>query len=192
MKSASTPLTSCSEILPCKRRDCRGCNNSYMRTYLRQRRRARPVAALLERAKARARVKGLPYDLRHCDLALPTKCPVLGTALSFDGRRSHTSPSLDRVVPDKGYVVGNVRIISDRANRLKGDRRYQEIVELSRRGRPDLRADYHKIAVYLSLEALLLRVRDKAASPCGRTSDWSKIALFLDAYLQRRGGDVAT
>lgn len=53
-------------------------------------------------------------------------CPVLGIALRLDlpeGFTTHVpnSPSLDRVRPDLGYVPGNVRVISNRANLIKND-----------------------------------------------------------------------
>ena len=51
-------------------------------------------------------------------------CPVLNIKLlSLDTKLSrskpHDSAQLDRIVPSKGYVKGNVRFISFRANRLK-------------------------------------------------------------------------
>ena len=37
------------------------------------------------------------------------------------------SPSLDRIIPKKGYVEGNVIIVSDLANRIKADATLDEI-----------------------------------------------------------------
>ena len=36
------------------------------------------------------------------------------------------SPSLDRIVPELGYVKGNIRVISNRANHLKSDATLEE------------------------------------------------------------------
>ena len=45
-----------------------------------------------------------------------------GVELLFGaGRNNPDNPSLDRVVPELGYVRGNVRVISYWANRLKCD-----------------------------------------------------------------------
>ena len=41
--------------------------------------------------------------------------------------KSDFSPSMDRIVPHKGYVEGNVIIVSDLANRIKTDATLQEI-----------------------------------------------------------------
>lgn len=40
------------------------------------------------------------------------------------------SPTLDRIVPSRGYVVGNVAVISMRANRLKSDASVAELQAL--------------------------------------------------------------
>jgi hypothetical protein len=37
------------------------------------------------------------------------------------------SPSLDRIVPEKGYVAGNIRVISQRANRIKSNATVEEL-----------------------------------------------------------------
>lgn len=55
---------------------------------------------------------------------------MLGIALCVGTTtRQHKdcAPSLDRLVPALGYVRGNVRVISHRANRLKGDALIEEI-----------------------------------------------------------------
>ena len=70
--------------------------------------------------KARAKRKGLLFDLDLSDLVIPEFCPVLG--IKMVKRRGHfadESPSLDRIIPDRGYVKGNVVIMSYRANRIK-------------------------------------------------------------------------
>ena len=59
------------------------------------------------------------------------KCPILGTELKWGkegGKKS--SPSLDRIKPEKGYVKGNVIWISDRANTLKSDGNIEDIKKL--------------------------------------------------------------
>ena len=47
-----------------------------------------------------------------------------------EGPRTHNSPSLDRTDPKLGYILGNVRVLSWRANYLKGDATVQEIRKL--------------------------------------------------------------
>lgn len=54
------------------------------------------------------------------------KCPVFGvkfrpgqTPMQTAKESSKTSPSLDRIDPKKGYVPGNIQIISTFANYIK-------------------------------------------------------------------------
>lgn len=70
-------------------------------------------------ARKRAQRFDLPFDLDPEKIIIPTVCPVLG--ISLDGITRDTTPSLDRMVPGLGYVTGNVRVISFRANRIKSD-----------------------------------------------------------------------
>lgn len=75
---------------------------------------------LLYRAKERAKNCGVPFDLEHGDIVVPGFCPYLGIPI----RRAKTrpddfSPSIDRIVPELGYVRGNIEVISNRANVIK-------------------------------------------------------------------------
>lgn len=73
-------------------------------------------------AKQRAKQYNMKFDLRIEDVIVPECCPVLHipirTASTPGGNDS--SPTLDRVDNKKGYVKGNVCVISMKANRLKG------------------------------------------------------------------------
>lgn len=170
---------------PTKREECRACNAAYMRSYLRKVRQDRPDKALLERARKRARRRGIRYSLRRSDITMPTTCPVLGLPIVTGGTRASTSPSLDRIDPRKGYLPGNVRVISDKANRLKGHRDLQSIQRLSRFGAVRLRTDYMAVAKYMEREALLLEVRAKAGQPGRVGEQWTIVADFLERIFRR-------
>lgn len=43
-----------------------------------------------------------------------------------------TSPTLDRIVPEKGYVPGNVLVISNRANAIKSNANTYELFQVAR------------------------------------------------------------
>ena len=63
------------------------------------------------------------FSISFGDLVFPTHCPILGIELDYfsqDGRQEN-SPSFDRIDPLKGYIKGNVAVISWRANRIKND-----------------------------------------------------------------------
>lgn len=81
-----------------------------------------PRARMLRCARARAKKKGFQFAITIDDIVIPTHCPVLGIPL-FPGKGTFTdnSPSLDRINNDLGYISGNVRVISYRANSLKSD-----------------------------------------------------------------------
>ena|SRR6516162_5198132 len=80
-------------------------------------------------AKRRAKDINVPFNLSVTDLpAIPLVCPVLGIEMAKgNGNRAAGSPSLDRIVNRLGYVKGNVRIISWRANSLKSNATLQEL-----------------------------------------------------------------
>lgn len=91
-----------------------------------------PRRRLLALAKHRAKAKGLAFGLTVDDIVVPRYCPVLGLLLRPGrGGPSPNSPTLDRIRPAKGYVVGNVVVISHKANRIKSDASLRELLRLT-------------------------------------------------------------
>lgn len=81
-----------------------------------------PIAVLLGSAKRRCKKRNIEFAIDHSDIVIPDVCPVLGIPLNpAKGCQTHNSPSLDRIDPSKGYVKGNVWVISWRANSIKSD-----------------------------------------------------------------------
>ena len=72
-----------------------------------------------------ARKRGLDFDIERKDFPVPLTCPVLGIPLDWE--TYNTTPSLDRIDNSKGYVPGNVIIVSRRANRLKDNATIAEL-----------------------------------------------------------------
>lgn len=79
--------------------------------------------------KTAASRKGLSID--YYKTLIVTHCPLLGIELSYDKYAGNTVPdnyaSLDKIDPNKGYVVGNVQIVSFRANTLKNSATLDEL-----------------------------------------------------------------
>lgn len=85
---------------------------------------------IYQRCKSRAKIAGIPFNLDIEDIVVPTHCPVLGIPLkTSSGRQGYfpESPSLDKIRPHLGYVKGNVRVISARANLLKNNATIEEL-----------------------------------------------------------------
>jgi len=106
----------------------RDANKDRKREYNREYREANVEMVMWHSCKKRAKKGGLPFDLTTEDLEVPEKCSILGLELKVGSDSSREiSPSLDRIVPELGYVKGNIRVISHRANRLKSDASIEEL-----------------------------------------------------------------
>ena len=89
----------------------------------------------LGQAKQRAKAKGFEFSITIDDLLpLPEYCPILDVKLNYMGTDEfgfvNDSPSIDRIDSTKGYIQGNVMIISWRANRIKADATLDELKKL--------------------------------------------------------------
>jgi hypothetical protein len=92
------------------------------------------VERSLSRIRAMCRRNNTPFTLQIEDfLPVPIHCPILGIELnysgSFDKARKDTA-SFDRVIPNLGYVKGNVNIVSWEANRLKNNACRDDLVRI--------------------------------------------------------------
>ncbi len=96
------------------------------RTYAFKFKQSQPEKVLWFSAASRAKKANLDFNLEISDITVPSVCPILGIPLVTHMNDGHhaadrDSPSLDRIDPRKGYVKGNVRVISYRANAMKQD-----------------------------------------------------------------------
>lgn len=106
-------------------------HRAWEREYSKRDRQARPEYYLWKSAKKRARDKGLDFDLEVSDIIIPNFCPYLGIEIRHEtgkGSRNPYSPSLDRIDSSKGYIKGNIIVCSWRANFLKSDATFDELV----------------------------------------------------------------
>ena len=79
-------------------------------------------------AKQRAKIKNISFTITIEDVIIPENCPVLGIPL--DHRDRLHAPSLDRIVNALGYIKGNVKVISSKANRLKNNGTIEEFKKI--------------------------------------------------------------
>lgn len=84
---------------------------------------------LYRSAKKRALQKGLEFNIELRDIHIPKKCPILKVPLICSTRYS---PSIDRIYPDKGYVKGNIAVISVLANSMKANATPKELLIFAR------------------------------------------------------------
>lgn len=105
---------------------CRTCHNEKYPTKRRYHADQRP--ALVTLARKRAKKANVPCTICAEDLSVPPTCPVLGIPLSIGVGTCHPgSPTIDRHVPSRGYVPGNVTVISSKANRIKNNATVEEL-----------------------------------------------------------------
>lgn len=103
---------------------CKACQKKYIDA-------KGAVYYLYRLARERAKKKGVPFTIEEKDVVIPKTCPVLGIPLNKGVKnRTDNSPSIDRLIPERGYVPGNIAVISWRANNLKSDATVEEIGEL--------------------------------------------------------------
>lgn len=83
--------------------------------------------AILRSAKSRAKAKNIEFNIDVSDIILSEVCPLLNIKLASNNKISDNSYSLDRIDSNKGYIKGNVWIISNRANAIKNNASLEEL-----------------------------------------------------------------
>ena len=112
---------------------CKSCyikrNSEYQAKYRAKNR----FAIRMRSCRARSKEKGLPFNLttEYLESIWTNNCPAFGTTLNIDARKgSKEHAQLDRIIPDLGYVEGNVVWLSERANRIKDDASIEDLERL--------------------------------------------------------------
>jgi len=93
---------------------------------------AKYIKAMWWRAKKRAEKTNIIFDIQLEDIIIPKKCPVFDFEFIVGKGKGPTdmSPSLDRIDNTKGYIKGNIQVISFKANRIKNDCNIDDIEKL--------------------------------------------------------------
>jgi hypothetical protein len=92
------------------------------------------IKYMLFKARTRAKEKNMEFSISINDLSIPDLCPLLEIPIVWDvatGAATPNSPSLDRIDNTKGYVKGNVWVISMRANFIKASATPEELEKLA-------------------------------------------------------------
>lgn len=90
-----------------------------------------PWPIVLSNVRLKSAKLGIPFNLTIEDVISPEHCPVFGFPLVQRGRGARgpqaNSPSIDRIIPDLGYVKGNVIVVSMLANAIKQNANPEQI-----------------------------------------------------------------
>lgn len=86
---------------------------------------------LFRNARTRAKKLGLEFSITIDDIIIPEYCPIFGIKIEsgFDSGRE-SSPSVDRIVPEKGYTKDNIQVISYLANRVKNNATLDQLIQI--------------------------------------------------------------
>ena len=86
------------------------------------------VTKIFRNAQSRAKKSGIEFSITEKDIILPEYCPILKIKLQENILSAKSnSYSIDRIDNSKGYVKGNVQVISHRANQIKNDSTIEEL-----------------------------------------------------------------
>jgi len=94
-----------------------------------------PRSKMFARAKSRAKKKGLDFSITLSDIIIPEFCPILGCKLECKSGKpggQKASPALDRIDSNKGYIKGNIQIISHLANMMKSHATEEEMISFAK------------------------------------------------------------
>jgi hypothetical protein len=90
------------------------------------------LGSYLSSIKSRAKQKNVAFDLdiEHLKSIATEACPIFNVTFDWgqDNKgQGNYRPSLDRIIPELGYIKGNVCFISFKANSIKSDATEKEL-----------------------------------------------------------------
>lgn len=87
------------------------------------------TTSLLNSCKVRALQKNMEFNITKEDIIIPEICPILLMPLKCGNKQDYSySPSVDRIDNSKGYIKGNIQVISKKANTLKNNGSPEELL----------------------------------------------------------------
>lgn len=91
------------------------------------------IKYLLKSVKKRCTDNNLPFNLTELDINIPEFCPVLGVKLTKEEMNigDWNAPSIDRIIPELGYIKENIMVISKKANTMKNNATKEQLIKFS-------------------------------------------------------------
>jgi len=116
------------------RRDRYKANPDYYLETTRKQRVQNPKRSIFASLKSKAKTRNLEFTLDIDDIIIPERCPVFNVPLIYNiGKgQSPYSISIDRIDNTKGYVKGNIQVVSKKANAMKQDATQEELLQFAR------------------------------------------------------------
>ena len=87
---------------------------------------------MLQHARNRARLNEREFNITIDDIKIPEFCPVVKIKLEDGWDDNRSCPTLERIDNSKGYIKGNILVVSALTNRIKNDGTWQEIMQVAK------------------------------------------------------------
>lgn len=84
------------------------------------------------RAKENAKKRNCEFNLELDDIVIPKKCPYLEIDLTTNREDRLSYYSVDRIDSDKGYIKGNIQIVSLLANTMKNSASQSQLITFAK------------------------------------------------------------
>lgn len=99
----------------------------------RLRRIQKPIDYMYQQVKGRAKRLEIEFNITKEDIIIPKICPILECEFIIGDKNDYRyTYSLDRVDPSKGYIKGNIRVISMLANTMKNSASKEQLLKFSK------------------------------------------------------------
>lgn len=113
--------------LKCSREDYLN-NRKQKLIYSDKLRNTNPLEYIYGSRRYQAQKRGTPFEISIAEIIVPDTCPVFGTKFV---RKTASAMSLDRINNDKGYIKGNVQVLSRKANQMKSNATPEELLKFA-------------------------------------------------------------
>lgn len=104
---------------------------------------------MIRNVKYSSKRRNLDFDLDYTDIKLPVYCPLLNIKLNYNNQKHHkilnlgdnyedlsfndiSRATVDRIDNTKGYVKGNIIILSRLANAMKNEASFEQLETFSK------------------------------------------------------------
>jgi cupin superfamily acireductone dioxygenase involved in methionine salvage len=84
---------------------------------------------MIRNLKGSAKKRNLEFNLDYTDITLPKYCPILEFELNYSKNIKYAinTPTIDRIDNSKGYIKGNIIVISRLANAMKNEADFNQL-----------------------------------------------------------------